>query len=98
MLRGFCHAQLKSAYLAIAVLNDHEHWGILTLHGSVQCLNAHAMLRGAKCQRPWVPNCPWWEIPGELHVVVKDAGGEKKQEEEMKHRKATATDAQLHLQ
>ena len=33
-----------AAYLAVAVLNNHEHWGILALHGSVQCLNAHAML------------------------------------------------------
>lgn len=30
-------------YLAIAVLNDHEHWGVLALHGSVQRLYAHAM-------------------------------------------------------
>lgn len=40
----YCHVELKSAYLAIAVLNNHEHWGVLALHGSVQCLNAHAML------------------------------------------------------
>lgn len=81
MLHGFCCAELKSAYLAVAVLNDHEHWGILTLHGSVECLNAHAVLRGAKCQRPWVPNCPWWEIPGKLHAIVKDGGGKKKKGE-----------------
>lgn len=34
----------SAAYLAIAVLNNHEHWGVLALHGSVQRLNAHAML------------------------------------------------------
>ena len=33
-----------AAYLAVAVLNNHEHWGVLALHGSVQRLNAHAML------------------------------------------------------
>lgn len=40
----YCHVELKTAYLAIAVLNNQEHWGVLALHGSVQCLNAHAML------------------------------------------------------
>lgn len=33
-----------AAHLAVAVLNNHEHRGVLALHGSVQRLNAHAML------------------------------------------------------
>ncbi len=43
-----CGVELASAefaaYLAIAVLYNHEHRGVLALHGSVQRLNAHAML------------------------------------------------------
>lgn len=65
-----------AAYLAIAVLNNHEHWGVLALHGSVQRLNAHAMLCRAKSQRPWVPNGPWWQIPGKLwgEIIKKKEG------------------------
>lgn len=44
----YCGVELPSvefaAYLAITVLYNHEHWGVLALHGSVQRLNAHAML------------------------------------------------------
>lgn len=79
------------AHLAVAVLNDHEHWSVLALHGSVQCLNAHTVLRCAKGQRPRVPNGPWWEIPGELwggggggrEIIKKkgrsEAGGKKRE-------------------
>lgn len=77
LTREWCHDELRplQAYLAITVLNDHEHWGVLALHGSVQCLNAHAMLWRAKSKCPWVPNGPWWEIPGKLCVCVWRAGG-----------------------
>lgn len=54
------------AYLAVAVFNDQEHRGVLGLHGSVQRLNAHAVLCSAKDQCPWVPDGPRREIPGKL--------------------------------
>lgn len=38
------HVDRTPAYLAVAVLNDQEHRGVLALHGSVQGLNAHAVL------------------------------------------------------
>lgn len=45
MLKVLYSTFVKSvAHLAVAVLNDHEHRGVLPLHGSVQRLNAHAML------------------------------------------------------
>lgn len=59
-------ALITPAYLAITVLDDHEHWGVLALHRPVQRLNAHAVLRGAESQRPRVADCPWREILGEL--------------------------------
>lgn len=79
--REICHDELRplKAYLAITVFNDHEHWGVLALHGSVQCFNAHAMLWRTKSQRPWIPNGPWWEIPGKLCVCVCGRGGNKEQ-------------------
>lgn len=59
------------AYLAITVFDHQEYWGVLALHGSVQRLNAHAMLRCAKDQRPWVPNGPRWEILGKLREQMQ---------------------------
>lgn len=70
-------APAGSAYLTVAVFNDHEHRGVLALHGPVQGLDAHAVLRGAEGQSPRVPNGPRWEIPGKLSV---DEGEEKRGE------------------
>lgn len=61
---------LKPAYLAVTVLDDHQHWGVLALHRPVQCLNAHAVLRGAESQRPRVADCPWREIFGKLKACA----------------------------
>lgn len=93
----------KPAYLAVAVLDDHQHRGVLALHRPVQRLNAHAVLRGAESQRPRVADRPWREIFGELEACV-EAGNEKEKEQkkerkkEIADREAAATDAQLHLQ
>lgn len=38
------HYLSVAAYLAVAVLNDHEHGRVLALHGPVQTLDAHAVL------------------------------------------------------
>lgn len=76
---GLCpHAAvlMKPANLAVAVLDDHEHRCVLALHRPVQCLNAHAVLRGAESQRPRVANCPWREILGELKACRERGGGE----------------------
>lgn len=65
------------AYLAVAVLDDHQHWGVLGLHRPVQRLNAHAVLGGAESQRPRVADGPWREIFGQLKACVQN-GDEKR--------------------
>lgn len=69
---------LSLSHLAVAVLYNHEHWRVLALHGSVQRLDAHAMLGRAKSQRPRVADRPRREILGELQR--RGTGGERESE------------------
>lgn len=67
---------MTPAYLAVAVLNDHEHRGVLALHRPVQRLDAHPVLRGAERQRPRVADGPRREVLGELKgACVENSGG-----------------------
>lgn len=77
----------KPAYLAVAVLDDHQHRGVLALHGPVQRLNAHAVLRGAESQRPRVADRPWREILGELKACVEK--GKERREKKGKSKTAS---------
>lgn len=60
------HCWYNPSHLAVAVLDNHEHRRVLALHGSVQCLDAHAMLGRTESERPRVADRPRREILGEL--------------------------------
>lgn len=60
------------AHLAIAVLDDHEHWRVLALHCTIQGLYAHAVLGCAKRQRPRVADGPGREILSKLEIKEHD--------------------------
>lgn len=80
----------RLSHLTVAVLYHHEHGRVLALHGSVQRLDAHAMLGRAKSQRPRVADRPRREILGELQQGGRGRREEKERDrerarEEMKH-------------